>query len=227
MSKTCVHCKQIIDDEDLFCPYCGTRQQKVCPNCGETISEEDVYCPNCGIKLYGDSAEAAVETTEATLNQENIFSSQDREAAIIASGDTVSDKIKLLVMAVISIIIVIGWYFYNVPHNEPITVTSSKIISDYQQSSAGGRETYTNKIVTVKGEIAGQLTDKDAGTIILFKDSTEKEMLIAVIPESHPEWKEKLVSGRTVQITGVCEGEEKVPQTKDEYAITIFIQSIK
>ena len=47
-------CQREIGDV-LFCPYCGTRQEKpklFCVYCGAEMDEDAVYCNNCGKKSY-------------------------------------------------------------------------------------------------------------------------------------------------------------------------------
>lgn len=42
-------------EEVLFCPYCGTRQEKpklFCVYCGVEMDEDAVYCNNCGKKSF-------------------------------------------------------------------------------------------------------------------------------------------------------------------------------
>lgn len=56
--KTCPNCGQIVGDEELFCPSCGTSCENAapyaapegafCPNCGQQIFDNAVFCPNCG-----------------------------------------------------------------------------------------------------------------------------------------------------------------------------------
>lgn len=62
--KECVNCKATLEDDELFCHECGTKQvieqseaqaeeQSVpegmkCSHCGETIEEDSLFCPYCG-----------------------------------------------------------------------------------------------------------------------------------------------------------------------------------
>ena len=62
--KECINCKATLEDDELFCHDCGTKQvieqpevqaeeQTVpeevrCSHCGETIEEDSLFCPYCG-----------------------------------------------------------------------------------------------------------------------------------------------------------------------------------
>lgn len=201
--------------------------QAICKNYGKTISATAIGCLRWGIRWLEHLEQKLLEKSKPTSNIEKVSSSDSPGRTIIAHRDTISDRIKLLVMAVILSIISIGWYFYNIPHNEPIVVTSSKILSDYKRDPKEAGKRYTDKIVTIKGEIAKKVIDKKAGTILVIKNSTAKEMLMVMVPKSHPEWEKQLTSGHAVQITGVCVGKSDIPQTKDAHVVTVFMQSLK
>lgn len=47
-------CQNEIGDA-LFCPYCGTRQEKpkvFCSKCGAEMDDDAIYCNNCGTKSF-------------------------------------------------------------------------------------------------------------------------------------------------------------------------------
>ena len=62
--KECIKCKTMIEDDELFCHECGTKQEiheveaqvevvhepddKKCIHCGETIEADSMFCPFCG-----------------------------------------------------------------------------------------------------------------------------------------------------------------------------------
>ena len=64
--KECINCKTQLEDDELFCHECGTKQEieevaaqneetatpsdKKCIHCGETIEEDSAFCPYCGKK---------------------------------------------------------------------------------------------------------------------------------------------------------------------------------
>lgn len=61
--RECPNCKTMLEDDELFCHECGTKQEieenvapneeaapleKKCIHCGETIEEDSAFCPYCG-----------------------------------------------------------------------------------------------------------------------------------------------------------------------------------
>lgn len=62
--KECINCKTLLEDDELFCHECGTKQEieepeaqvgdtqkpeaKKCIHCGESIEADSMFCPFCG-----------------------------------------------------------------------------------------------------------------------------------------------------------------------------------
>lgn len=61
--KECLNCKALLDDDELFCHECGTKQEidkavqdeepveieeKYCVHCGNAIEADSAFCPFCG-----------------------------------------------------------------------------------------------------------------------------------------------------------------------------------
>lgn len=49
----CDKCGNIIDDNYIWCPVCGTKRPKnnYCNNCGTKIEDDSKYCKDCGSKV--------------------------------------------------------------------------------------------------------------------------------------------------------------------------------
>lgn len=72
--KQCPKCKAMLEDDELFCHECGTKQEieevadqveettappvKKCIHCGETIEEDCAFCPYCGKPQEVETKEA-------------------------------------------------------------------------------------------------------------------------------------------------------------------------
>lgn len=80
--KECINCKAILDDDELFCHECGTKQEiekaeaqeeettepqgKKCIYCGETIDDDSLFCPYCGKQQNEPSSDAIKEDDTAS-----------------------------------------------------------------------------------------------------------------------------------------------------------------
>ena len=89
--KECVNCKAILEDDELFCHGCGTKQGiekaeaqaeetqelqgKKCIHCGETIDDDSLFCPYCGKQQNEPSSEATKKedkTSEKNNKDKNL-----------------------------------------------------------------------------------------------------------------------------------------------------------
>ena len=88
--KECINCKAILEDDELFCHECGTKQGiekaeaqaeetqelqgKKCIHCGETIDDDSLFCPYCGKQQEEAISEAIIEDKilEEDKNAQNL-----------------------------------------------------------------------------------------------------------------------------------------------------------
>ena len=47
----CIKCKKMIEDDDKFCPECGSPQKLVCSECKTELVPNAKFCPECGKKV--------------------------------------------------------------------------------------------------------------------------------------------------------------------------------
>lgn len=61
--KTCEHCHQLLPNQALFCPTCGTTAsgdtRRPCPRCGRTTPGGARFCEECGANLFDPSPGSA------------------------------------------------------------------------------------------------------------------------------------------------------------------------
>lgn len=52
--QPCIHCKNLIDRDTQYCPYCGSHSPFMyhCPTCRKPISKNMRVCPGCNRTLY-------------------------------------------------------------------------------------------------------------------------------------------------------------------------------
>lgn len=89
MSKICIKCGTVLEDDALFCSECGTKQEPVekkCPNCGAVIKEGAKFCMNCGVPV--NAAAAAKAATQPQKQASTDFEVSQPDA------DTLSFNIK-------------------------------------------------------------------------------------------------------------------------------------
>lgn len=64
--STCHSCGEILDDNHIFCPYCGTPNRNICTACNRIIEKGWSVCPYCGHKIEGSRPEQALLPDEAS-----------------------------------------------------------------------------------------------------------------------------------------------------------------
>ena len=95
----CYVCNTEIDDDSIFCEYCGAKivetQSNIsaepegaeetinCPNCGESIPADFDFCDRCGARLRHDDPSKETAIYEATTDEEEITEPEECEASII------------------------------------------------------------------------------------------------------------------------------------------------
>ena len=47
----CKNCKKDIEENDKFCPHCGSSQAQSCEKCGEPLTSDMKFCPECGTSI--------------------------------------------------------------------------------------------------------------------------------------------------------------------------------
>lgn len=65
----CCKCQKVIDDDSLFCRFCGGKQEISCPNCSKIMLPDSLFCSACGTKLQGEILESFVSLTDAVAEK--------------------------------------------------------------------------------------------------------------------------------------------------------------
>lgn len=137
--KECVNCKATLEDDELFCHECGTKQvieqseaqaeeQSVpegmkCSHCGETIEEDSLFCPYCGKTQDVEKTkneEPQPEAEEAEPQQEV---SQPEEEPTYEYEEEKKSKTWLWILILFLLVGGgAGWYYFtNTSSDDPIT----------------------------------------------------------------------------------------------------------
>src|SRR5256714_11631009 len=65
--NSCPVCKQRVEPEFIFCPWCQTRLKRTCARCERPLVLRWKMCPFCGLGVYGMPASEEVTQAVATL----------------------------------------------------------------------------------------------------------------------------------------------------------------
>jgi Double zinc ribbon len=67
--NSCPVCKQRVEPEFIFCPWCQTRLKRTCLRCDRPLVLRWKMCPFCGTSVYGTPTPEDVTSVVATLPQ--------------------------------------------------------------------------------------------------------------------------------------------------------------
>ncbi len=126
----CSKCKQIFEDEVVFCPYCGEKLEELieekqaeytCVECGEIIDEECDFCPYCGAAQYDEEEFEEQEDTEMEDTEMEDTEMEDSEI-LLSSDDLKKLKLRKWIGIVASAFLIVypiiihgfsfGWIWY-------------------------------------------------------------------------------------------------------------------
>lgn len=75
----CWKCNASIEDDALFCPVCGEKQEvsqgRFCPICGSGLEADDVFCSVCGTNLNSSEFNTGGHTEKKTSSYGNVGNS--------------------------------------------------------------------------------------------------------------------------------------------------------
>lgn len=126
--KECPKCKELIDDDALFCPNCGTKigNTKTCINCGNEIEADSAFCPHCGASQIEETNDES-EVTEAPNNLDTEASRPSSESidtfSVAKNQDNKRnnsfDKIALGLLSLFLIVVLTILFFSLRENNQP------------------------------------------------------------------------------------------------------------
>lgn len=97
--KECVNCKALLEDDELFCHECGTKQEikEEKDNTEESIASEVKFCIHCGVKIEADSTFCPFcgkpqETEEVKADEPQANKSEKEETQTEQSAKEESSK---------------------------------------------------------------------------------------------------------------------------------------
>jgi RNA polymerase subunit RPABC4/transcription elongation factor Spt4 len=70
--NSCAVCKQRVEPDFIFCPWCQTRLKRTCTRCDRPLVLRWKMCPFCGTSVYGAPSHEEVATGVATLPEPSV-----------------------------------------------------------------------------------------------------------------------------------------------------------
>ena len=82
VTLACPVCKQRVEPDFIFCPWCQTRLKRTCLRCERPLVLRWKMCPFCGTSVYGTPTPEEVTAAVATLPEP----STPQEPELVESG---------------------------------------------------------------------------------------------------------------------------------------------
>jgi len=118
---------------------------------------------------------------------------------------------KIILVVVVLIIAVGGWYAYKmyqqktpdvVDQKADITTTATDLLADFSKDTAAARKQYVDKIIEVTGNVKQIDT---TGSIVLGEEGSASEVTVG-LDRRHSKDYQKLRVGGVAVVQGVCTG---------------------
>ena len=120
-------------------------------------------------------------------------------------------KIAILVVILAVIGGGVGYYMYNKPHKDVVaatpayTLSSSELLTDFENNEAQANEKYLDQVVQVTGEIRSIKKDPESPSLTLETDSPISGV-ICQLEAGDVDKISGLNPGQTLTVKGICTG---------------------
>ena len=84
--NSCPVCKQRVEPDFIFCPWCQTRLKRICTNCERPLVLRWKMCPHCGQAVYGLPAHEEQTAAVASLPSNDHAQDTSNEPALAPSA---------------------------------------------------------------------------------------------------------------------------------------------
>lgn len=204
----CPNCQALLNEDQTFCPECGTSLKKLCQKCGAKLQDGQVFCAKCGQKNTGEIAQAT-----SSIEQFN--------QSIINNGNKANMKKKILsIIGVVLLVAATISYFIFQSMRASEYKENAKTFCTTVLSSAVNLEAIGNEIQTEwhdyiydRWSIYNSVDDAVAGALSNKSDEISKAKTEKVIIDDLYSKLKKPVN-RTEEIEEICDA---VKVLYDEY----------
>lgn len=134
----CPNCHREINDDSLFCPYCGIQiksMKKICPTCGQENEADALYCRFCG-RPFDLSSRPQDNTPHKEAKYtgyvplETGMPRQNSEVHSSVQNDYEAEKVdtkvnlKAVICGVLALVLITGGSYYYLRHSTPLKITN-------------------------------------------------------------------------------------------------------
>lgn len=163
--KKCVFCGATLEEDALFCSYCGRKIEKqTCPHCGAELEDDSVFCSECGMRLQTMSDESL---SHKTGTKENGTTPKRDYSLLYAIGGIV---VGLLILAVPAYYVIVGI------HGNEVSTSDTNIV---ELSLAGDADGFPLKLdLNIdNGNVIGIYKNVNYGTTMTVSGTKVDDMI--------------------------------------------------
>ena len=170
--KKCDSCGSVIEDDSIFCTFCGKKieyQGKKCPRCGANLEYDSVFCSRCGMKLQKTPVDTPPQETEIQNNKSSLRKFNPLCYALCSIG--------IFLLLLISII-----YSFNYKKKLPSNETSTSLTSSNNEkelSLIGDADGFPLKLDlrVVNGVVTGVYKNVTYGTTMKVSGTMDGDVI--------------------------------------------------
>ena len=148
--KECPKCKELIDDDALFCPNCGTKigNTKTCIKCGKEIEADSAFCPHCGASQIEDVPEPEQPTESHKVD----FQAPPVQKKGVPKNHA---NVSYMHFAIFMLLLLLGAavlaLFYFINHNDPVKEEYKEYAerTDIKSTETTSEESAENRIYEI------------------------------------------------------------------------------
>ena len=185
--KKCLFCGTLLEEDSIFCSYCGKKIEfQTCPHCGTKLEDDSVFCSNCGMRLQDVPEEAPTHDTEI---QE------------IDNTPKKSYSVWYVTCCIGIVLLFLGgfyayWYFKRISENESSTPVTNVVNSNKELSLVGDADGFPLALdLTInKGNVTGLYKNINYGTTMTVRGTMVDNVIILEGAVDHTNYEFQIIA---------------------------------